>query len=205
MSTNLKLIITFIRLEENCPFESFYLLGQNHKIEKTIDELTIDIPENIFELDKEKKIIDFQLFPKDINCQTYTYRFHVYYGVNKAYLFLLKYTQILYEICFKEQEKVVYDNIILDKIDSFDNDSRRRMIIINAPFQTKIEGCRKYIYEYISAKLRGPNETSYQVSIFDSSNSYVAAKIIKKEIDFSVISNIKNDKTSLEKFHKELN
>ena len=134
------------------------------------------------------------MFPKDINCQTYTYRFHVYYGVNKAYLFLWKYTQILYEICFKEQQKVVYDSIVLDNTDYFDNDSRRRMIIINAPFQMKIEGCLKYIYEYISAKLRNPNENSYQVSIFDSSNSYIAAKIIKKEMDFSVISNIKKIK-----------
>ena len=74
------------------------------------------------------------------------------------------------------------------------------MILINAPIKIKIEGCEDIIYEYISKTLRKQKENSYQISVFDSSNSYAVAKIIKKEMDFSVISDIKNYKASLEDF-----
>ena len=202
MSISPKLIITFIRLEENNPFDSFIVLGQQYKIEKLITELDIPIHESIFALNKEKKMIDFQLLSLT---ETYTYRFNIYYGVNRAYLFLLEYTEMLCEICFKEQQRLECKNFFLDKTDFFDDDSRRRMILINAPIKIKIEGCEDIIYEYISKTLRKQKENSYQISVFDSSNSYAVAKIIKKEMDFSVISDIKNYKASLEDFQKELN
>ena len=113
MSISPKLIITFIRLEENNPFDSFIVLGKKYKIEKLITELDIPIHESIFALNKEKKMIDFQLLSLT---ETYIYRFNVYYGVNRAYLFLLEYTEMLCEICFKEQQRLECKNFFSIKL-----------------------------------------------------------------------------------------
>ena len=207
MNSKAKLIINLIRLENN-PFDSFIFLKQLYKIEQNANKLIIDIPNYIFK-EKEKEIIEFILQSKKIDkkdeYQQYIYRFSIYNGINKAYLFLMKYSHMLYELCFKENHKVLYDNIILDDTDFFDIDSRRRMVIINAPYLMKIEGSYKFIHEYISTNLRKEKDNSYQISVFDISTSYCAAKIIKKVEDCSFISKLKNSKYLLEDFHNKLN
>ena len=135
-----KLIITFIKGEQNNPFKSFNFLKKDYPIIDNKNEENIDIiDDDIFEKDKESQIVEFKLLSKKDD-NYFIYKFNLYYGVNRAYCFLINYTKFLFELCFRENKNVIFRDLILKETDYFDNDSRRRMILINAPIATNIEG-----------------------------------------------------------------
>ena len=200
------LLITFIRVKgQKNPFKSINFLNENYPIEEYQDILKIEkISEDLFGKDKDKQIIEFILYGEN-NKDNYIYKFNLYYGANKAYCFLIPYTKYLFELYFKDSKNVQYKDLLLKETDYFDNDSRRRMILINAPILMSIEGSYAYLHEYIPIKIRKEEENSYKVSIFDIQKSYYATNIIKKDDEFSIISLIKIYKKELKDFHDKIN
>ena len=187
MMSKPNLLITFIREEsQKNPFKSINFLNKNYIIDDNQNILKIEnISNDIFGKDKEKQIVEFILCGKN-NKDNYIYKFNLYYGVNKAYCFLIGYTKYLFELYFKENKSVQYGNLVLKTTDYFDNDSRRRMILINAPMLMSIVGSYQYLHEYIPIKIRKENkeENSFKVSIFDINKSFYATNIIKKMMNF---------------------
>ena len=200
-----KLIITYILVEKN-PFESFIFLKKKYSIDELTNQITINIPKELFGVKKEKKIIDFQLFYKDSNNSgKLIYKFYIYYGINKAYLFLSnKRKKFLFELYFKEKKTIIYEDMKLIESDYFDTDSRRRMVLINSPLDIQIEGSVNFIYDYVTEELRMKKENSFCISIFDVDKSYYGSKIIKNESNFSIISELIPYESKLKKFKDEL-
>ena len=99
------LLITFILVKgQKNPFKSINFLKENYPIEDDQKELKIDnISEDIFGEDKEKQIVEIILYKKN-NKDKYIYKFNLYYGINKAYCFLIPYTKYLFELYFKEKK-----------------------------------------------------------------------------------------------------
>ncbi len=114
--------------------------------------------------------------------------------------------QLLFELYFREREvSVIYQDLELKNTDYFDDDSRRRMVIINPPFFIKIKDSYNFLYEYISTNLRKEKENSFSISVFDIENSFCSAKIIKEENNEFYSSLLKKYKTSLKNFKNEIN
>ena len=205
MSVKPKLILFFIKLKEKNQFESFIFLGNKYLINESLESISIDIEEDLFGKRKEKKIVELILVPISSSLENIIYKFNIYYGINKGYLFLSDEKQkMLFELNFKEEKSVIIENIELKNTDYFDIDSRRRMLLINCPYFIKIKGSYNYLYEYISTELRKKNENSFNVCVFDIDKAYCAAKIIKKETNISYIVQLKKYKEALEKFYKEI-
>ena len=209
---NPKLMIYYIKLNEDNPFESFLFLNKKYIIDKSSKYISIDIDKNLLTERKEKKIFKIEFIrktkTKELNISdNIIYRFNLYFGVNKAYLFLSNQKeQLLFELYFREKEvSVIYENLELTNTDYFDDDSRRRMVIINSPYLIKIKGSYNFIYEYISTNLRKEKENSYSISVFDIEKSFCSAKIIKDENNASYSSLLKGYKTSLENFKNDIN
>ena len=205
MSVKPKLILFFIKLKEKNQFESFIFLGNKYLINESLESISIDIEEDLFGKRKEKKIVELILVPISRSLENIIYKFNIYYGINKGYLFLSDEKQkMLFELNFKEEKSVIIENIELKNTDYFDIDSRRRMLLINCPYLIKIKDSYNYLYEYISTELRKKNENSFNVCVFDIDKAYCAAKIIKKETNISYIVQLKKYKEALEKFYKEI-
>ena len=156
-------------------FYSCQILKSLYKFDEIPNnELIINIPGDMFDASKEKIIIEIKLNSKS---ESIIFNFNAYYGINKAYCFLspFKHTFELYELYFYKPIKVKYKNIELTETDSFENDSRSRMILINPP--------KNIIFDEITFKIEKfqPNEDSnidsnnsndsFEVAIFDISKN----------------------------------
>ena len=189
-------------------FYSCQILKSLYKFDEIPNnELIINIPGDMFDASKEKIIIEIKLNSKS---ESIIFNFNAYYGINKAYCFLspVKHTFELYELYFYKPIKVKYKNIELTETDSFENDSRSRMILINPP--------KNIIFDEITFKIEKfqPNEDSnidsnnsndsFEVAIFDISKNYYASKVIKKKETFSIIEMVKIYNKNLEIFYKDI-
>ena len=200
-----KLIITLIKKEEEEFFNSCEILNSLYNFDKITDgKLIIDIPDEKFGISKEKIIIEFKLISKS---ELNIFNLNIYYGINKAYCFLSSHKHItqLYEFYFYKPIKVEYKDGQLTETDSFEDDSRSRMILINPPLNIKFDGNSFYIWKF------NPNsdpeidyENSFEVAIFDISKHYYASKLIQKKEIFSIIEKIKIYKNDLDKFYNDI-
>ena len=196
-----KLVLTIkkkIIYFESCEvFNSIYSL-------KTAEKITIDIPEYVFAKSKERKIIQFKLKRDTEPSLTLLFKFNVYYGINKAYCFLdpMPFTSELYEICFYKKVVIKYEKEILIETDSFEDDSRTRIILINSPRSLFFNNTT-----YALGKLKINNfleENSFEVALFNTSKRYFATKLIKEKEQFSVIQMVEKNKNELEKLYNEI-
>ena len=168
------------------------------------NELIINIPGDMFDASKEKIIIEIKLNSKS---KSKIFNFNAYYGINKAYCFLsaFKHTFELYEFCFYKPIKVKYENIELTETDSFENDSRSRMILINPPKKIIFDEITFGIGSFEPEKNRkSDSNDSFEVAIFDISKYYYASKVIKKKETFSIIEKVKIYNKNLEIFYKDI-
>ena len=92
---------------------------------------------------------------------------------------------------------------ILAETDSFENDSRSRIILINAPNFITLDGVTFDVVKF-RPKIENIDENSFEVALFDVSKEYYASKLIKIKEEFSIIKNINNYKDNLEKFYSEI-
>ena len=196
-----KLVLTIRK--KNIYFESCELFGSIYNL-KTAEKLSIDIPEYIFAKSKERKIIQFKLKRDTEPSLILIFKFNVYYGINKAYCFLdlMDFTLKLYEICFYKQVEIKYENEILKETDSFEDDSRTRIILINSPESLLLNNTEYDLDELKIKRQRG--EKSYEVALFDTSKRYFATKLIKEKEEFSIIQSVEKNKKELEKLYDEI-
>ena len=196
-----KIIITIIK--KGMYFDSCRILGLEYNFnEIPNNKLTIVIPDKEFGMSKEKEkiLIDFELTSRT-QSQNIKFKFNAYYGTNRAYCFLssFKHTNQLYEFYFYEPIKVMCEDIELKETDSFDDDSRTRMILINPPnniiFNKIPYNTAKFSINFIS--------DSFEVSIFDISKNYFASKIINDREKFSVIESLKSKEKNLNKLYED--
>jgi len=198
-----QLIITLIK-QEKC-FDSCEILGSTYNFDKISDDkLIIDIPDEKFGISKEKIIIEIKLISQS---KFDIFNLNVYYGINKAYCFLSLHGHInqLYEFYFYKPAKVEYKDGQLTETDSFEEDSRSRMILINPPLKIKFDGISFYIWKFnLNSDPEIDSENSFEVSVFDISKNYYASKAIKKNEIFSFIEKIKIYQNDLDIFYNNI-
>ena len=203
MKSCAKLIITLIKKETL--FDSFEILNSFYYFNKiTTDNLIIDIPDEKFGISKEKIIIEIKLISKS---EFNIFNLNVYYGINKAYFFLSPINHItqLYEFYFYKPIKVEYKDGQLTETDSFEDDSRSRMILINPPYNIVFDEITFETSEFKPIKnTKIDSDNSFEVAIFDISKNYYASKVIKKKEIFSIIEKIKIYKNDLDKFYNDI-
>ena len=204
-SIKAKLILTVFK--KDMFFESCQIFGSIYNFKELLkDKLIIEIPENILNSSNGRAIIEFQLISKDKNYNpSLTFKFNAYFGINKAYCFLSTFNRTLqlYEFCFYKQARIKLEEGILAETDSFENDSRSRIILINAPNFITLDGITFDVVKF-RPKIENIDENSFEVALFDVSKEYYASKLIKIKEEFSIIKNINNYKDNLEKFYSEI-
>ena len=186
-SKEVKLVLTVLKNE--IYFDSCEVFGSTYNLEK-VKKLTIDVPKYVFAESKERKTITFKLIKNAYPPKTKIFKFNIYYGINKAYCFLdiIKFTLELFEICFYKPAKIKYNEEFLTETDSFENDSRTRIVLINSPLILTIDDALFRLEKFIP---EGCNENSFEVALFNTSKNYYASKLIKEKEEFSIIQKLK--------------
>ena len=95
--------------------------------------------------------MDFQLILKEKSKKKpfQLYQFYTYFGINKAYCFIEQIGGKTFDICcLDEQIKVSDEDIILNEFNYLENDTRSRIVLINAPMTVLINKS-KQIYSFI--------------------------------------------------------
>lgn len=195
-----KIIITLIK--KKMFYESCEIFNSSYNFNKMKNnKLIINIPNEKFSQSKEKILVEIKLISK---YDSIKFNFNAYYGINKAYCFLssFKHSIQLYEFYFYKQIKVKYDDGDLTEMDSFENDSRSRIILINAPNNitfNEISFNIGYFQPPKNPELDSLN--SFEVAVFDILKYYFASKVIQKKEKISIIENIKMFRNNLENFY----
>ena len=198
-----KLILFFIGNKKNTIFNGFKILQKTYDFETT----EITIPNSILNLGKEKKIIDFQLTLKENEREDdpISFQFYIYFGINKIYCFIDQVSQASFDICcLNKRVGVYYGKTELTEFNYLENDSRSRIVLINAPSTIKINRT-KNLYSYIPLNLSENN--SVQVSFFDSDfHTYSVKAITSDEIseEFSIVNILREKKVILLDFYSKL-
>ena len=198
-----KLVLTIVKKDiyyGSCEvFDSIYDL-------KTAKNVTIAIPKYLFAASKEKKTIKFKLIRAADSSKFRVFKFNIYYGINKAYCFLDSedLTLKLFEICFYKPAKIKYNEDLLTETDSFENDSRTRIILINSPQYLSFDDI-EYDLEKIKTKRYNASDNSFEVAFFDVSRNYFASKLIKERENFSIIKTIEIYKKDLKESYGKIN
>ena len=198
-----KLILYFIGNKKNTIFNGFKIFQKTYDFETT----EIIIPNSIFQPWNEKKIIDFQLILKeDENEDGPTcFQIYIYIGINKVYCFINQISQSSFDICCLDKKvRIFYGKTELTEFNYLENDTRSRIVLINAPSTIKINST-KNLYSYIPLNLSENN--SVQIAFFDSDfQSYSVKAITKDEIsdEFTIANYLRENKGILFDFYDKL-
>ena len=199
-----KLLFNFIG--KNNIFAEYKIFGNIHNFNKT----EITIPDGFFGKNKEKRILEFTLIPKNntVNKELIFY-LYVYFGTNKLYCFLESKSELLYDICFLDKKIIVnYENLELKEINTLENDSRSRIVLINSPYKLKVNNLNldlKLIY--LPSELYELNNNSFQIAFFDFFHkAYSVKPINKEEVDneLLIVKILKENKVILINFLEKL-
>jgi len=197
-----KLIIYFFNNKnEKSYFSSIRLLNKVYDIKN--EYISIDIEDQNFSKEKEKIILDFEIIPYDILNKILNYRINIFFGINKAYCFLNKTSDLLIEYNYIEEEKIFYKTYELKEYDG--NGLVKRLTLINSPLTLLISG-KKINFSNTIEKLKKLNKefNSFEITDFNYSKFLFGIKAIEKYEKFSVIENMKEQKTQLEKFYNNI-
>ena len=102
-----QLIINLIK-KEILYYENIKIFNTLYYI-KDSKQIKVKVPDNLFDLSKEKKATELYIYGKDILTEISKFKINVYYGVTQAYLFLSKKNKgnnVLIEALFKEDERI---------------------------------------------------------------------------------------------------
>ena len=198
-----KVIFNF--LGKNNIFAEYKILGNNHDFNKT----EITIPDSLFGKNKEKRILEFKLIPKDnIVDKELTFYLYVYFGINKVYCFIEEKKGILYDICFLDNKIILnYENLALKEINTLENDSRTRIVLINSPSLFKINNLYLNLNLYLPIDLYELKNNSFQIAFFDYFQKAYSVKSISQEEENSellIVNVLKENKKILIDFFKKL-
>lgn len=197
------LIINFIG--KNKIFDGFNMFGKKYNFNQT----KIEIQNEFFVPNKEKKIVEFQLIPKNPKMvyRELNFYLYIYYGINKVYCFLEEKDGLLYDIIFLDDEIVInYEDIELKEINTLTNDSRSRIVLINSPSKFKINNTYTDLNTYIPTSFYKSNK-SFQLAFFDYLKDAYSFKPINQENndeELLIVNILKKNKISLINFLKAL-
>ena len=147
---------------------SFYPMIKLLNVQYSTKEpkLEIDISQ-LFKNSKEKKIVELELFKNNPLEKTIKYKMNLFYGTNKAYLFLSLKKHILVEYSFIDYEGVFYKGQELKEYDG--NGFIKRIVLINCPteiqIKNKIFSFTSYMLEYVEN-----GENSFEICECNYSN-----------------------------------
>ena len=167
----------------------------------------IIIPDELFTKEKQKIVVDFQLITKAPNSIIFNFQIALNFGITKAYCFLDEKSKELYDICYMEKNTKFYHadtKIELKEINSLEDESMFRIILINAPIEIIINDSLFQLKSFIPKVFFGLGY-SYQIACFDFLNKAYATKIItKKDENQNAIlaSDFLKNKNKLELFFK---
>ena len=198
-----KVIFNF--LGKNNIFAEYKILGNNHDFNKT----EITIPDSLFGKNKEKRILEFKLIPKNnIVDKELTFYLYVYFGINKVYCFIEEKKGLLYDICFLDNKIILnYENLALKEINTLENDSRTRIVLINSPSLFKINNLDINLNLYLPIDLYELKNNSFQIAFFDYFQKAYSVKSISQEEEDSellIVNVLKENKKILIDFFKKL-
>ena len=197
------LIINFIG--KNKIFDGYKIFGKKYNFSQT----KIEIQNEFFGPDKEKKIVEFQLIAKTPKMvyRDLIFYLYIYYGINKVYCFLEEKDGLLYDIILLDDKIVLnYEDFELKEINSLKNDSRSRIVLINSPSKFKINNIYTDLNSYIPISFYKSNK-SFQLSFFDYINDAYSFKPINQEKtdeELLIVNILKKNKISLINFLKAL-
>ena len=199
MSTS-NLIIHFIKdIKRQSYYDNIRFL--NNKYDINNKDLTIDIDEKYFNWSKEKITLDLEISPVDILSEPIKYKINIFYGINYSYCFLNVDNKFLIEYNYIDDQQIFYNNLQLNKNDG--NGLVKRIVLINAPHFLKISNINLTFYNSTILNFL-KNYNSFEIVDLDYSESLFGVKPIKSEEKFSLISDMKKQKQSLEKFFLNL-
>jgi len=200
----IKLIFIFISdLKEKRFISKFRLSFQNAIQNIESNEIEFDIPKELFKFGRDKIVISIDLYENNLSSQisqSYIYKFNVYKGENKAYVFTDSWNCKVFEVIFKNLESltILKGHMKFSQLDSLDNKYRKRLTLINCgntAFQInkKIYDFANIIYKNYEINDNLPE--SYQISIEDLSEKIFIIKPLSepKELDLSYIKDNKEN------------
>ena len=191
-----KLIIYFFRNKgEKSYYSSIRLLNKDYDIKNKY--ISIDIEDKNFNKEKEKIVLDLEIIPYDILSNILKYRINIFFGINKAYCFLNKTSDLLIEYNYIGEEKIFYKTYELKENDG--NGLVKRLTLINSPLTLLISG-KKINFSNTIEKMK-KEYNSFEITDFNYSNFLFGIKAIEKYEKFSIIENMKKQKAELEKFY----
>lgn len=165
----------------------------------------IPIPNDFFKYGKDKKFAYIKLFDENSN-EVINRNFFVYYGKNTAYVNTYG-KGSLFELIFLNYNELIisYNNKNFDKFDTFGNNNRKRLTLINCEHSININGKSTNLL-YVpneNCKEDSPN-LSYQISVKNSEDTVYIVKGIEdcKKINFKYLDKIQGH---LDDFNSDLN
>ena len=161
---------------------------------------------------KEKKIIDFQLILKEEEKEDKSqiessecFHFPIFLGMNKAYCFISENSDYLFDICcLNEKVRIFYKDKELKEFNDLEDDTRSRIVLINAPSKVTINKEKKLL---LYTPLGMSKENSIQIAFFDSSGQNYSVKAISKEEiteEISMVKYLKENKNEIKNFFGKL-
>ena len=113
---------------------------------------------------------------------------------------------LLYDICFLDNKIILnYDILDLKEINTFENDSRTRIVLINSPSIFKINYLGVNLNLYLPIDLYELNYNSFKIAFFDFFQKAYSVKAISQEEEDSellIVNILKENKIILINFFK---
>ena len=183
-----------------------YRLSFQNQIQYITEKKTkINIPDKVFRYGRGKNKMKITLFKKNSDLKR-DYDFHVYYGINRAYVQLDAFFNISYEIILRsiEMPEISIDNMMFDELDTMDNKDRKRLVLINF-YSTflKINNMNYDLTNITQANCKFAS-TSYQLSEIDAKSQKFIVKPIE-ELEECKLNFLIEKKEEYTKFGEDLN
>ena len=192
-----KLILYFIKEINGGYYSSIRFCNKIYEIED--QSWTIDIDKKIFNEIKEKIIIELDIIPANILKKELKYKINIFYGINKAYLFLDDINELLIEYNYIDNQKIFYKNTELKEYD--ENGLVKRLILINCPTFVKLEN-KQISFPGVVEDYE--NYKSFEIIDCDFKSKVFGIKPIICEEKFNIIKNMRKQKYNLENFFNDI-
>lgn len=183
-----------------------YRLSFQNEIQYITEKKTkINIPDKVFRYGRGKNKMKITLFKMNSDLKR-DYDFHVYYGINRAYVQLDAFFNFSYEIILRniEMPEISIDNMTLDELDTMNNKDRKRLVLIN--FYSTFLKINNSDYDLTNIiKTNGKfDSTSYQLSEIDAKSQKFIVKPFE-ELEECNINFLIEKKEEYTKFGEDLN
>ena len=178
------------------------------KKKENIDEknkVTFSIPDIVFKHGKDKATIHISLFDKDDNSESY--KFHVYYGKNSAYIQIDSFSNNVYELIFWNLNAIKISELGKEftELDDLGNRDRKRLTLINFRSRfLKINGNDIDLSNIVFQNSSQSKVPFNQISVLDLEKRLFIVQPIKDKREYD-IQFLKDNKEFLLTFESKFN